>query len=125
MGFLRRLFGGDKAAETRPESDVGLDDPQFAWFLKGWELEVQAGYTPVSELLEELPERFLEHFPFTFGPKTEERLLGGVARARDRRARERRRLDPGRLGLRRLRAAERRPGDRVLPPAGRRRRLVR
>jgi hypothetical protein len=59
---------------TGPELHVDLDDPMFSWFLLGWELEIRAGYTPMSAIMEELPERFFEHFS-EFGPRTAERLL--------------------------------------------------
>ena len=98
MRWLRRLLGGEKsearpgndsspeeraagAADQpdRPESDVGLTDPMFGWFLRGWEFEIQAGHTPMAEIVEEASERFFWHFPFTFGPKTERRLVAELA----------------------------------------------
>lgn len=63
----------------RPESDVGLNDPMFRWFLLGWEFEIRAGHTPMAEIMEEASERFFWHFPFTFGPKTERRLVAELA----------------------------------------------
>ncbi len=61
--------------QTPAESDVPLSDEMFNWFLKGWEYEIRAGHTPMAEIPEEMSERFFEHFPFTFGPKTEQRLI--------------------------------------------------
>lgn len=94
MGWLGRLLGAERSAARpgndsspggpatgaadepdRPESDVGLNDPMFRWFLMGWEFEIRAGHTPVAEIMEEASERFFWHFPFTFGPETERRLL--------------------------------------------------
>ena len=69
MSFWKRLFGdrGGKAPS--------LSDPGFSSFLLGWECELRSSATPIEELVDELPERFFEHFPDTFDEPTTKRLL--------------------------------------------------
>lgn len=69
MSLWKKLFG------ARPKQPPGLADPHFASFLTGWEYELRSSTTPTEQLLEEMPERFFEHFPDTFDEPTSNRLL--------------------------------------------------
>ncbi len=73
MSFWKRVFGG------RVEKAPSLSDQEFSPFLLGWACELRSSTSPTQALLEEMPERFFEHFPDALDQPTAERLLAELA----------------------------------------------